>query len=123
MVIFSAVIRTDEMGGRYRKLEVRGQARDGAQLKKIHLFFSQFEKTTVLLIFKSIMEKAMKTGILFGESESDLKLIIEIAHKLGIKTKVLTQEDVEDLAMIYAIEKEKTRGYVDTLKFIKSLRC
>jgi len=41
---------------------------------------------------------------------------------LGIKTKVLTEEDAEDLAMIYAIEKGKTGEYVDTTAFIKSLR-
>jgi hypothetical protein len=64
----------------------------------------------------------MKTAILSGESESDLKLIVELANKLGIKTKVLTEEDVEDLAMVYAIEKGKTGDYVDTAKFIKSLR-
>jgi len=64
----------------------------------------------------------MKTAILSGESASDIKLIIELANKLGIKTKVLTEEDAEDLAMIYAIEKGKTGEYVDTTAFIKSLR-
>jgi len=64
----------------------------------------------------------MKTAILSGESESDIKLIIELANKLGIKTKVLTEEDTEDLAMVYAIEKGKTGEYVDLQEFIKSLR-
>jgi len=64
----------------------------------------------------------MKTAILSGESESDIKLIVKLANKSGIKTKVLTEEDVEDLAMVYAIEKGKTGDYVDTAEFIKSLR-
>ena len=64
----------------------------------------------------------MKTAILSGESESDIKLIIELANKLGIKTKVLTEEDTEDLAMVYAIEKGKTGEYVDTAAFLKNLR-
>ena len=56
------------------------------------------------------------------ESESDLRLILELAEKLGIKTKVLTEEDLEDLAMVYAIEEGKTGEYVDTAEFIKALR-
>ncbi len=64
----------------------------------------------------------MKTAILSGESESDIKLLIELANKLGIKTKILTEEDAEDLAMVYAIEHGKTGEYVDTQSFIKKLR-
>lgn len=64
----------------------------------------------------------MKTAILSSESDSDIKLLIELANKLGIKTKILTEEDAEDLAMVYAIEKGKTGEYVDTQDFIKSLR-
>jgi hypothetical protein len=66
--------------------------------------------------------KEMKTAILSGESEADLKLIMELAEKLGIKTRMLTEEAVEDLAMVYAMEKGKTGEYVDTSEFIKSLR-
>jgi len=64
----------------------------------------------------------MKTAILSSESDSDIKLLITLADKLGVKTKILTQEDAEDLAMVYAIEKGKTGEYVDTQDFIKSLR-
>lgn len=64
----------------------------------------------------------MKTAILSSESDSDIKLLIELANKLGVKTKILTEEDAEDLAMVYAIEKGKTGEYVDTQDFIKSLR-
>ncbi|MEQ9437705.1 MAG: hypothetical protein RIG62_01610 [Cyclobacteriaceae bacterium] len=64
----------------------------------------------------------MKTAILSSESDSNIKLLIELANKLGIKTKILTEEDAEDLAMVYAIEKGKTGEYVDTQDFIKSLR-
>lgn len=64
----------------------------------------------------------MKTAILSSESDSNIKLLIELANKLGIKTKILTEEDAEDLAMVYAIEKGKTGEYVDTQDFIESLR-
>ena len=74
------------------------------------------------MIFKSIMEKEMKTAILSGESEADLKLILELAHRLGIKTKVLTEEDAEDLAMVYAMQKKNTGESVDRSAIMKSLR-
>jgi hypothetical protein len=64
----------------------------------------------------------MKTVILSGESDSDIKLLVELANKLGIKTQILSEEDAEDLAMAYAIEKGKTGEYVDTQNFIKNLR-
>ncbi len=46
----------------------------------------------------------MKAVILSSESDADIKLLIELANKLGVKTKILTEEDAEDLALIYAIE-------------------
>lgn len=64
----------------------------------------------------------MKTAILSSESEADLKLLVELANKLGIKAKVLTEEDAEDLAMAYAIEQGKTGEYVDTESFLRNLR-
>ena len=68
------------------------------------------------------MKKEMKAAILSGESEADLKLIIKLAHRLGIKAKVLTEEDAEDLAMVYAMEKGKTGESVDRSAIMKSLR-
>ena len=70
------------------------------------------------MIFKKMMKKEMKAAILSGESEADLKLIIKLAHWLGIKSIVLTEEDAEDLAMVYAMEKGKTGEYVDRKKFM-----
>ncbi|WOK07871.1 hypothetical protein RT717_04420 [Imperialibacter roseus] len=64
----------------------------------------------------------MKTAILSSDSDSDMKLLIELANKLGIKTKILSKEDAEDLAMVYLIEDAKTGEYVDTEDFINNLR-
>lgn len=64
----------------------------------------------------------MKTAILSSESDANLNLLLELANKLGIKTRVLSQEDAEDLTMVYSIKAGKTGEYVDTQDFIKSLR-
>ncbi|MEQ9102728.1 MAG: hypothetical protein RIF36_19130 [Imperialibacter sp.] len=64
----------------------------------------------------------MKAAILSSDSDSDMKLLIELANKLGIKTKILSGEDAEDLAMAYLIDEAKTGEYVDTQDFISNLR-
>tara|TARA_R110001606_G_scaffold399265_1_gene583010 strand:- start:80130 stop:80357 length:228 start_codon:yes stop_codon:yes gene_type:complete len=74
-----------------------------------------------MLIFRQITE-TMKAAILSSDSDSDMKLLIELANKLGIKTKILSGEDAEDLAMAYLIDEAKTGEYVDTQDFISNLR-
>lgn len=74
-----------------------------------------------MLIFRKITE-TMKAAILSSDSDSDMKLLIELANKLGIKTKILSSEDAEDLAMAYLIDEAKTGEYVDTQDFISNLR-
>ena len=64
----------------------------------------------------------MKTAILSSESNANLNLLNELADKLGMKTKVLSDEDVEDLGMVNAIKTGKTGEYVDTQDFINTLR-
>lgn len=64
----------------------------------------------------------MKTAILLSDSESNINLLLQLAEKLGVKANILTEEEAEDLALIYAIEVGKTGEYVDTETFIKSLR-
>ncbi|GHB57902.1 hypothetical protein [Persicitalea jodogahamensis] len=64
----------------------------------------------------------MKTAILSSESDANLNLLIELADKLGIKTRVLSQQDAEDLSLAYAIKVGRTGEFIDTQDFIKSLR-
>ncbi len=64
----------------------------------------------------------MATAIINGESTSNLKLLIELARKLGIKAKLLTSNEAEDLGLIEAIKDGKTGEYVDTEKYLKKLR-
>ncbi|WP_416864665.1 MAG: hypothetical protein ACMVP2_19150 [Imperialibacter sp.] len=64
----------------------------------------------------------MKTAILSSASDSDIELLLQLANKLGIKARILTNQDAEDLAMAYLIDEAKTGEYVDTQDFISNLR-
>jgi len=60
--------------------------------------------------------------ILHTESSKDLEIIVQLAKKLGISTKKLTKEEIEDYGLSVAINKGRTGVYVDTEIFIKELR-
>ncbi|MFM2290982.1 MAG: hypothetical protein RIS29_795 [Bacteroidota bacterium] len=64
----------------------------------------------------------MQTLVLNGESAGDIKLIAEIAKKMGLKAKILSESEKEDLSMLNAIKKGRTKKYVDTESFIQNLR-
>jgi hypothetical protein len=64
----------------------------------------------------------MQTVILKSHSKSELKLLTDLAQKIGIHVKYLSESEVEDLGMINAIKKGRTQEFVDTDDFIKKLR-
>ncbi len=64
----------------------------------------------------------MKTAILSSGSTSDLELLLELAKKLGLKTKMLSDEQQEDIGLLYAIKKGMTGEFIDTDKFLKDLQ-
>ena len=64
----------------------------------------------------------MQTLILNGESAGDIKLIAEIAKKMGLKAKILSEEEKEDIGMLNAIKKGRTKKYIDTESFVLNLR-
>jgi hypothetical protein len=64
----------------------------------------------------------MKTAIIHSNSESDFKLLIDLAKKIGIKTQVLSATDSEELGLAEAIQHGRTRKYTDTGEFLKKLR-
>jgi len=51
----------------------------------------------------------------------ELKLLMALAKKLGIKADQLTEADLEDIGMVKAIEEGKTGQYLNTESFLQSL--
>ncbi len=64
----------------------------------------------------------MQTAILNTDSTPNLKLVIELAKKLGIKARILTDEEFEEIGLANAIKKGATGEYVETKSFVKGLR-
>jgi hypothetical protein len=64
----------------------------------------------------------MQIVILNSESKSDLKLLIDLAKKIGVKAKVLSETDIEEIGLSYAIKEGRTKEFVNTEKFIAKLR-
>lgn len=64
----------------------------------------------------------MQTAILNTESKSDFKLLIELAKKIGIQAKIMTNSEIDELGLINAIKKGRTKTYVNNDAFLKKLR-
>lgn len=60
--------------------------------------------------------------ILTGKSKSEIELILALAKKLGLKSKVLSKEDKEDAGLLYLMNTGRTKKTVDKDKFLKSLK-
>ena len=61
----------------------------------------------------------MDSIILSGDSKSNLKLLADLAKKLGLKVNSLTSADMEGLGLLAAMQKGRTGEYVDTDEFIR----
>ena len=64
----------------------------------------------------------MKSAILTSESNKNLQILIELAEKLGIKTKLLSDEQLEDIGLIKAIKSGRTGKLIDASKFMDGLK-
>ncbi len=64
----------------------------------------------------------MQTVVLHSDSKTNLKLLTDLAKKIGITVKYLTEEEKEDIGMLNAIHKGRTNEYVNTESFIKKMK-
>ena len=63
----------------------------------------------------------MESAILTTDSKKDLQLLLTLAKKMGVKGKLLSKEQLEDLGLKNAIKKGRTGKFVDTEKFLQNL--
>jgi len=63
----------------------------------------------------------MESAILTTNSKKDLQLLLVLAKKMGMKGKILSKEQLEDLGLKNAIKKGRTGKFTDTEKFLQKL--
>ena len=64
----------------------------------------------------------MQTVVLQSNSKVDLKLLTDFAKKIGVVVKYLNEEEKEEIGLLSAINNGRTRKYVDTDNYLKSLQ-
>ncbi|AHW62427.1 hypothetical protein SAMN05444285_1684 [Draconibacterium orientale] len=66
----------------------------------------------------------MKTIILRGESESDAKLILELAKKLNFSAKKISDKEAEEIGLFYSVKEGLQSGLLaeeEKANFLSSL--
>jgi hypothetical protein len=53
----------------------------------------------------------METAILQSKSKSDMKLLIDIAKKFGINSRILSDDELEEIGLANAIRSTENEGY------------
>lgn len=64
----------------------------------------------------------METAVLKSRSKNDLKLLLDLARKIGIDVRLLTNEEAEETGLFNAIKKGRTEKIPGTKKIAGKLR-
>lgn len=65
----------------------------------------------------------MENLLLQGNSKEEIKLISALAKKLGMKSKIINNEFMEDIALANAMKQGRTNEYVDTQEYLAKLKA
>lgn len=65
----------------------------------------------------------MATLLLESKSATTIKLLLDLAKKLGVKVRVLDDTELEDLMLGKLMEKERTDEFVDKAVIMKILKA
>lgn len=64
----------------------------------------------------------METVVLQGNSKADLKILTDLAKKIGITVKYLSEEEKEDTGLLQAVKEGRSGEYVNTDHYLQKLR-
>ncbi len=64
----------------------------------------------------------MQTVILNSDSKTDIKLLLDLAKKIGIKSRVLSETEIEEIGLVNSIRLGRSNKYVDTATYVQKLR-
>ena len=67
-------------------------------------------------------KKLIMNGIIIStEDKEEIKLFVQLAKRLGIKSKVLSEEEMLDLGLLNAMKEGQKSGYVSKEEIQKKL--
>lgn len=64
----------------------------------------------------------METAILKSRSKNDLKLLLDLARKIGIDVRLLTNEEAEETGLFNAIKSSSGGKIINMKKYLNKLR-
>lgn len=64
----------------------------------------------------------METVVLQGNSKADLKILTDLAKKIGITVKYLSEEEKENVGLLQAINKGRTGNFIETERYLQKIR-
>lgn len=63
----------------------------------------------------------MATILLESKSASTIKLLMELAKKLGVKMTIIDNSDIEDMKLGQFMDDVRTNEFIDEVSIIKNL--
>ena len=63
----------------------------------------------------------MQAAIINSESKSDFKLLLELAKKLDIQTKILSKDEIEEIGLANAMKVGETGVNIDVKSYLEKL--
>lgn len=63
----------------------------------------------------------MTAVVISGNSKVDLKIIIELAKRLGANVKTLTEEEILDIGLLKAMEEGRNSEFISRDRIMKLL--
>ncbi|HLU85787.1 MAG TPA: hypothetical protein VKZ45_09955 [Vicingaceae bacterium] len=63
----------------------------------------------------------MATILLEGKSASTIKLLMELAKKLGVKMTIIDNSDIEDMKLGQFMDEARTNTFVEEEEILKKL--
>jgi hypothetical protein len=64
----------------------------------------------------------MTSLLISATKKTDIKLLTDLANRIGIKVKTLSNEDILDLGLLKAMEEGSKSGYVSREQVMKKLK-
>ncbi|MEO8149976.1 MAG: hypothetical protein ABI723_20220 [Bacteroidia bacterium] len=64
----------------------------------------------------------MESLLLQSSNKKDIEILATLAKMIGLKTRSISDEELEDMGLANAMKKGRTGEYVDTKKYLDKLR-